>query len=301
MSDESDGGAASPHASTHPARAGRGYRGRSSRLPRLLARARERYPLCEVSVPLVGAPAPFHVTLPADPDAPLDAMAARLRTLKAANDAPPIEGNPTYGSATQDAAASATRMLATGAHLPYWALLWPSGQALAEAVLARPEMLAGRRVLELGCGLGVTAAAALAAGADLWAADGFPEALLFAAINCLRNAGQRPRPLLLNWRTEAGRTACRALAPFDLVLAADVLYEPEDEAPLLDLVPALLAPGGAFWLAEPGRRVSREFVERAWAAGWREEASTLTRAWPPDGDTVSVGIHRFTMPDGGVH
>ena len=41
--------------------------------------------------------------------------------------------------------------------MPYWATPWASGLFLAETVLARPEALRGRRVLELGCGLGTTA------------------------------------------------------------------------------------------------------------------------------------------------
>src|SRR3954469_10523451 len=36
--------------------------------------------------------------------------------------------------------------------LPYWAELWPAGLALARAL---PDDLAGVRVVELGCGLGV--------------------------------------------------------------------------------------------------------------------------------------------------
>ncbi len=180
--------------------------------------------------------------------------------------------------------------------MPYWGLLWASGQALAEAVLAEPEIARGARVLELGCGLGVTACAALEAGADLYAADCFAEALLFCSYNAVRNTARSPRTLLLDWRTEAGRAACMALAPFTLVLAADVLYEQDDLAPLFNLVPRLLAAGGAFWLGEPGRRVSRAFVAAARERGWRDRLSVHERAWPPDGDSASVWVHRFTLP-----
>jgi predicted nicotinamide N-methyase len=37
--------------------------------------------------------------------------------------------------------------------LPFWAQLWPAGVALARAIGTRP--LAGRQVLELGCGNGL--------------------------------------------------------------------------------------------------------------------------------------------------
>ncbi|MCS7050913.1 MAG: methyltransferase type 12, partial [Thermomicrobium sp.] len=64
--------------------------------------------------------------------------------------------------------------------LPYWAEIWPSGLALADAILSEPDQLGGRRVIELGCGLGITAIAALRAGAELLITDYSAEALLLA-------------------------------------------------------------------------------------------------------------------------
>lgn len=254
---------------------------------RLQARLRQRmerlYPLQDFALALPGAPAPYSIALPADPYAPLDRLAAEMA-------AGHVPGPSEPGG---DAAAVARQSLASGTHLPYWALLWPSGMALAEALLARPELVRGRRVLELGCGLGVTAIAALACGAKLWVADVFAEALLFCRYNTLRNTARMPRTLPANWRTEAGRAACRALGPFDVVLAADVLYEDEDREPLAEWVPHLLAPQGIFWLAEPGRRASRAFVADRLAAGWHDEAMSYERPWPPDDKSVVVTVHRF--------
>src|SRR5687767_10756164 len=48
-------------------------------------------------------------------------------------------------------------------NVPYWATTWPSGIALADLILTHRHEFAGRRMLELGCGLGITATAALAA------------------------------------------------------------------------------------------------------------------------------------------
>ena len=50
--------------------------------------------------------------------------------------------------------------------MPYWAVLWPSAMALGKAVLGS-EFPAGRRVLDLGCGLGLAGLAALNRGADV--------------------------------------------------------------------------------------------------------------------------------------
>jgi predicted nicotinamide N-methyase len=242
-------------------------------LVRLRQRAARLFPLHERTIPIAGAS--FAIALPADPDGPLDQLAdwqARI-----------VE-NPMSGHATarRTAAAEARRTVAHGHHLPYWALLWPSGMALAETLLAEPQLVAGRRVLELGCGLGITATAALRAGADLVAADCFADALLFCRYNALRNAGRMPATLLLDWRTATGRAACEARGPFDVVLAADVLYEPEDEEPLFELIPRLLVPGGVFALAEPGRRVSLAFVAAARMRGWHDAPTALERVWPSE-------------------
>jgi predicted nicotinamide N-methyase len=254
------------------------------RLAALRRRAGARLPLRDLALAIPGTLADLCIALPADPDAALDELAARQRT--------PIP--PSDHPLPATAAAEARGAIAAGAHMPYWALLWPSGLALAEALLASPETARGRRVLELGCGLGVTASVALSLGARLWAADCFPEALLYCRYNALRSAGRLPRSVLVDWRTEGGRRVCQRLAPFDLVLAADVLYEPEDIAPLLALLPTLLAPGGACWLAEPGRHASKSFVAAAARAGWRDQPTHYDRAWPPDGKPARVTVHRYT-------
>jgi predicted nicotinamide N-methyase len=258
-------------------------------LLRLRGRAARLFPLHDLSLPIPGAAHPYRIALPADPDGPLDQLAAWQKRL-AAGPTPQGDGAPAHASD------DARQAVAAGFHLPYWALLWPSGMALAEALLADPEVTQDRRVLELGCGLGVTATAALQSSARLWAADCFAEALLFCRYNTLRNAGRAPSTLLLDWRSAAGREACVAHGPFDVALAADVLYEQEDQAPLLDLVPRLLVPGGAFWLAEPGRRVSLAFVEAARASGWQDEPTVYDRVWPHDEMPTRVVVHRFRLP-----
>ncbi|HEY7849582.1 MAG TPA: hypothetical protein VIC27_05920 [Ktedonobacterales bacterium] len=261
---------------------------------RLRYRLSRRFALRDLPLRLEGTALPLVVTLPADPDAPLDQMAARQaqrQTLRPAADA-------RRGGAGANAAAVARATVAEGAHLPYWALLWPSGLALAEALLAERASAQGKRTLELGCGLGVTAAVALALGAQLTVSDLFDDALLFAEYNSRRCAGGAPAMLLLNWRTPAGRERLLHAAPFELLLAADVLYEPEDLEPLLTLAPELLCPGAPFWLAEPGRKASRAFVAAALARGWRDQPSVAERAWPPDDEVTRVIIHRFTLPGG---
>lgn len=196
----------------------------------------------EVSLPLSGAC--YRITRPTDIDLLIDAMA---------ND--PEE------------------------NLPHWAEIWPSGLALADAILAAPEMVAGTRVLELGCGLGATAIAALQAGADLTVTDYAEGALSLCRWNTLANAGREPAMRQLNWRRPDDALLQMAGDGFPVVLAADVLYEARDIEPLLGLVQRLVAPGGTLWLAEPGRPIAREFVKRAEASGWCRDGSDESGPW----------------------
>src|SRR5687768_1672323 len=128
-------------------------------------------------------------------------------------------------------------------NLPYWAELWPSGVALAARIARDPGIVRGRRVLELGCGLGVTAVAALSTGADLVVTDYTPEALALCSLNTLDQAGTQPKTLRVNWRDPGPTLHAAARDGFPVVLAADVLYEGRDVDPLRALVEQVVAPG----------------------------------------------------------
>jgi predicted nicotinamide N-methyase len=137
--------------------------------------------------------------------------------------------------------------------LPYWAQLWPSGTALARAIGVRA--LGGMRVVEVGCGLGLASLAAAAAGARVLATDWAPAALELLADNAQRN-GLALETARVDWTAP---DALLARAPFDLVLAADVLYERRNVGPLAALLPRL---GGEVLLADPGRPPLTELLER---------------------------------------
>jgi predicted nicotinamide N-methyase len=138
--------------------------------------------------------------------------------------------------------------------VPYWSVLWRSGVALAKE-LARLD-LRGRRVVELGCGLGVPSLAAARAGAEVLASDQEPEAIALLMRNAREN-GVELSVLQANWSSP---DELLAAAPFDLAVAADVLYMRQSVAQLLELLPRL-AP--EIWLADPGRSFTEPFFERA--------------------------------------
>jgi predicted nicotinamide N-methyase len=156
--------------------------------------------------------------------------------------------------------------------LPYWASLWPSARVLGARLAARD--LRGRRVLELGCGLGVTGLVAAALGASVTATDWAPDALELLRRNAARN-GLELADRRLDWFAAAAGGPLFSdpgLPPprdgWPLVLAADVLYEARIRMPLLATLDRVVAPDGEAWIADPGRPPARAFWPLAADAGW---------------------------------
>jgi predicted nicotinamide N-methyase len=116
--------------------------------------------------------------------------------------------------------------------LPYWAELWPASLALCEALPA----VAGLRVVELGCGLGLPSLVAASCGADATAVDWAEDAITLLRENAERN-GLTLRAERRDWREPW-------YEHFDLALAADVLYERRNVEPvrerLRELAPVAL-------------------------------------------------------------
>jgi predicted nicotinamide N-methyase len=160
--------------------------------------------------------------------------------------------------------------------LPYWAELWPSSLALAHAIAGRA--LHGARTLELGCGLGLPSIVAALAGARVLATDWSAAAVAMTALNAERNDADL-ETLVCSW------TAPQPLldrAPYDLVLASDVLYEQRNVDVLLDLLPRLTAD---VWLADPGRKPTERFLAEA-AHAWRIDSRTV-------GELPNGALHRL--------
>jgi predicted nicotinamide N-methyase len=143
-----------------------------------------------------------------------------------------------------------------GQPVPYWARPWPSGIALAEVVAPA----AGATVLEIGCGLGLPSLAAARAGARVLATDGSLEAVAFTAHSFALNELDG-EVALVDWATKGEALAGRG--PWDVVLAADVLYLQANVELALRLLPRLVAPGGEILLADPDRAGARDFLAAA--------------------------------------
>jgi predicted nicotinamide N-methyase len=119
--------------------------------------------------------------------------------------------------------------------------------------------LEGKRVVELGAGLGLPALAAALRGAEVLATDWAEDAVSLLRANAERNSVTL-RVEHVRW--DAPQSIVRE-APWDLVVGADLLYEARNAAQLLELLPRL---GGEVLLAEPGRPFAGPFL-----AHWQVE------------------------------
>ena len=139
--------------------------------------------------------------------------------------------------------------------MPYWAEIWPSAITLS-SFIADELSLEGLRVVEIGAGVGMASVVAAWKGASVLATDYSLEALRFARYNGLKNrvtlACER-----LDWRL------VQCSEQFDLLFAADVLYERVNLLPVVTAIDKLLKPGGVAYIADPRRRMAEQFLELA--------------------------------------
>lgn len=170
--------------------------------------------------------------------------------------------------------------------LPYWAELWPSATALARR-LSR-ENLAGKQVIELGCGVGLPTVAAIERSAHALATDHYEAALDFASYNARVNLGHEPETRLLDWRTPR---LGELKGSFDLVFAADVLYERGNVPLLVGLIPGLLKPGAAALIADPRRNPAPDFLKEMEGKGFR--VSTEEAVVAAGERDVTVMVHEL--------
>ncbi|KAL0031958.1 hypothetical protein WJX79_008528 [Trebouxia sp. C0005] len=168
---------------------------------------------------------------------------------------------------------------------PYWCRPWPSAIALAQLILQQPELVKGKRVCDIGCGLGLAGIAAALSGAkEVVMLDREPIALqcsLLSAQACgvvsVQDYTQHAEPEAASssqhqslpsqpdsdqqastsqvsaQHFDWGDPSCQG--NYDVALACDVLYEPYSVEPVARITPRLLNHRtGRLLLADPSHR-----------------------------------------------
>ncbi len=158
-----------------------------------------------------------------------------------------------------------------------WSLfgqVWPAGRVLAEAMSTHD--IGGKRILELGCGLGLSSLVLQHRHADITASDHHPLAEPFLRHNAAQN-----QMLAIVYRDLRWTVPDRTLGRFDLIIGADVLYESDHAEQLAATIGRHATQDAEILITDPGRGHSTFF----------------TRALTKQGFAVSEQRSRFDKND----
>jgi predicted nicotinamide N-methyase len=142
---------------------------------------------------------------------------------------------------------------------PFWAFAWAGGQGLARHILAHPDLVDGKSVLDFACGSGLVAIAAAQAGAaHVEAIDIDPWAIAATGLNAnLNDVSDRI--------SVSARDVIGVNERWEVVLAGDVFYDADMTRLITPWFETLARAGALVLVGDPGRayRPKTGFVERA--------------------------------------
>lgn len=146
--------------------------------------------------------------------------------------------------------------------IPFWAVPWHAAVGLCQFLCDNRQLIHGKRVLELGTGLGLCGIVARWLGGEVTLNDYQPDALEFALWNASQNGIRGIQTLLADWRRFPD------VEPFEVVLAADILYERHLHGPLQKVLRKVTVASSRVFLADPWRDTAWEFIVEMERTGW---------------------------------
>jgi predicted nicotinamide N-methyase len=168
---------------------------------------------------------------------------------------------------------------------PVWMITWPAALALAEYLVLN-EQVAGRRVLELGCGTAAPGIALERMGARVVCTDYDPLALAMARHNAGINGCRGLETRLLDWY-------CPDMVDrFDLVVGSEIVYFEKSFSPLLSVLGQCTAPGGRVILSDQGRPQMKPFLEMCRRAGFVDEQGVQIVHLPDTSQQIRITVVR---------
>lgn len=150
-------------------------------------------------------------------------------------------------------------------HLPYWIYLWSSSIGLAHH-LHLDARLAGQRILEVGCGLGLAGIVGCQQGGKVLFTDCEIQALLLARYNVWQHGYEdRAAFAQMDWNAPCVN------GKFSFILASDVIYEEKNWQPLIAVLQTYLTADGEAIISEPSRSNAVGFLKLLEFCGFSHE------------------------------
>ncbi len=174
-----------------------------------------------------------------------------------------------------DDAGEAEDLGISSATWPLFGVVWSSSEVLAHCMFEHD--IEGLRILEVGCGIGLTSLVLGHRLADITATDQHPEAERFLQKNVALN-GLAPIPFV---RAGWGDDDC-GLGEFDLIIGSDLLYERPNVEPLAAFIDRHAKPQCQVIIVDPGRGQQARFCRTMEDLGYAH-----TRSKPSSTDYLS--------------
>lgn len=173
----------------------------------------------------------------------------------------------------------------SSAQWPLFGLLWPSGRVLAQAMFTFE--LDGKRILEMGCGLGLASLVVHRRGGDITATDCHPLAAAFLLEN-LRLNGLPP----MKYQTGNWSRRNPHLGLFDLIIGSDLLYDREQPEALSQFIDRHSAGAVEVLIADPDRGNQASFKRKMDVLGYSHSEE---RVWslPGEGGPYRGRMHNY--------
>lgn len=179
-----------------------------------------------------------------------------------------------------DAGGVADKLGISSATWSLFGVVWDSSEVLAHLMF--DFQIAGKRILEVGCGMALSSLVLNHRHADITATDYHPEVEKFLQENVLLNKGKKIPYIRTGWGDEDS-----GLGKFDLVIGSDLLYEGDHVELLANFINQHTRPQCEVILIDPGRSYHARFSKKMVALGYSHSQSK------------PVNVDYLTKPFGG--
>ena len=138
---------------------------------------------------------------------------------------------------------------------PFWAKIWPSAKAMSFFLKQEPGWVEGKRVLELGAGIGLPSFTIAKYPCELIISDYSTDAVALIEKNIHHLRLQHAKAMRLDWNSFPDNIGA------DTILLSDINYDPDQFGSLQELIRRFLQQGSNVVLATPQRITATPFVE----------------------------------------